>query len=170
MRGSRAHTLQRRFGKDVVILKEGERICGIGGSIATVPIVQNKAYFHVTIQQTGVWGVGLGHKQTPLDKVPITNQFWGVRENGDIVKCEEVIGKMPKTVEEGDVVGFTYDHVELHIYVNGIDIGQTITGIKGPVYPLIYVDESAIIDIKFKNFVIEPPAGFTEILVEQTIL
>lgn len=42
------------LGKDVVILKEGERICGTGGAFSTVPIVQNKAYFQVDIQQTGM--------------------------------------------------------------------------------------------------------------------
>ncbi|CAI5454677.1 unnamed protein product [Caenorhabditis angaria] len=159
-----------RMGKNVVILKEGERICGVGASIATVPIVQNKAYFHVTVQQTGTWGVGLGHKQSNFEKIPSTDQFWGIRENGDIVKEQEVIGKIEKPIEEGDVIGVTYDHIELRFYINGNPIEDVITGVKGPVYPMVYVDDSAILDIKFKNFVQPPPSGFSEILVEQTIL
>ena len=38
------------------------------------------------------------------------------------------------------------------------------------VYPLLYVDDSAILDIKFKSFSYTPPSGFDEILVEQTLL
>lgn len=38
------------------------------------------------------------------------------------------------------------------------------------VYPMVYVDDSAILDLKFKNFTVPPPPGFGEILVEQTIL
>ncbi|CAD6191109.1 unnamed protein product [Caenorhabditis auriculariae] len=158
------------MGKDVVILKEGERICGTGGSIATVPIVQNKAYFQVTIQQTGTWGIGLGHKQTPLDDVPPKEQFWGIAENGDMI-CDGVVKmKLPKTVEEGDTVGVCYDHVELTFFINGVRCDDTLTGIKGPVYPMLYVDDSAILDVKFKNFSYDPPSGFGEILVEQTLL
>ena len=41
------------LGNDVVIVKNGHRICGNGGAIANAPIVQNKAYFEVKVQQTG---------------------------------------------------------------------------------------------------------------------
>uniref|UniRef100_A0A1I7VPM1 Vanin_C domain-containing protein n=1 Tax=Loa loa TaxID=7209 RepID=A0A1I7VPM1_LOALO len=40
------------MGDDVVLLKNGQRICGSGAALCTVPIVQNKAYFQVSIQQT----------------------------------------------------------------------------------------------------------------------
>jgi hypothetical protein len=40
-------------GPDVVLLKNGSRICGSGGALATAPIVQNKAFFQVDITQTG---------------------------------------------------------------------------------------------------------------------
>lgn len=40
-------------GNDVVIVKNGHRICGTGAAISTVPIVQNKAYFEAKVQQTG---------------------------------------------------------------------------------------------------------------------
>ncbi|KAK6013473.1 hypothetical protein OSTOST_21211 [Ostertagia ostertagi] len=39
-----------KSGKDVVILKEGERICGTGGALGTLPIVQNKAYFQEPLE------------------------------------------------------------------------------------------------------------------------
>ncbi|CAP27633.2 Protein CBG07432 [Caenorhabditis briggsae] len=160
-----------RMGKNVVILKEGERICGIGGAIATVPIVQNKAYFQVTVQQTGeylgnwTWPKTITFRQDSLHR-----KILGHSRQRRYWKEDQVIAKMAKTVEEGDVVGVTYDHVELKFYVNGKPVDDVITGVKGPVYPMVYVDDSAILDLKFKNFTEEPPAGFGEILVEQTIL
>ena len=36
-----------------MIVKNGRRICGTGGALSNVPIVQNKAYFEVKIQTTG---------------------------------------------------------------------------------------------------------------------
>jgi hypothetical protein len=36
-----------------VIVKNGQRICGSGGALASAPVVQNKAYFEVKIQQSG---------------------------------------------------------------------------------------------------------------------
>lgn len=43
-------------GNDVVIVKNGRRICGTGGALANAPIVQNKAYFEVKLQSTGKRG------------------------------------------------------------------------------------------------------------------
>lgn len=40
-------------GIDVVIVKNGRRICGTGGALANAPLVQNKSYFEVKIQCTG---------------------------------------------------------------------------------------------------------------------
>jgi len=40
-------------GHEVVIVKNGQRICGSGGTLASAPLVQSKAYFEVKIQQSG---------------------------------------------------------------------------------------------------------------------
>jgi uncharacterized membrane protein YadS len=40
-------------GHEVVIVKNGQRICGSGGALASAPLVQSKAYFEVKIQQSG---------------------------------------------------------------------------------------------------------------------
>lgn len=37
----------------MVIVKNGHRICGTGAALASAPVVQNKAYFEVKVQQTG---------------------------------------------------------------------------------------------------------------------
>lgn len=36
-------------------MKNGTRICGSGGVLCTAPIVQNKCYFEVKVQQSGKW-------------------------------------------------------------------------------------------------------------------
>ncbi|WKX97257.1 hypothetical protein Q1695_013149 [Nippostrongylus brasiliensis] len=159
-----------KSGKDVVILKEGERICGTGAALGTLPIVQNKAYFQVNLQQNGVWGVGIGNSHAVLDKVPPATEFWGIRDNGDVIANGVVIGKLNKPISEGDAIGVCYDHVELKFLVNGEWAEPSITGVKGPAYPLLYVDESAILDVKFRKFTEDPPNGYGEILAEQTLL
>jgi hypothetical protein len=40
-------------GHEVVIVKNGQRICGSGGALGSAPLVQSKAYFEVKIQQSG---------------------------------------------------------------------------------------------------------------------
>ena len=36
-------------------MKNGKRICGTGAALANAPIVQNKAYFEVKLQSTGMY-------------------------------------------------------------------------------------------------------------------
>ena len=43
------------MGHEVVIVKNGIRLCGNGGTIASAPINQNKAYWEVKVQQTGIF-------------------------------------------------------------------------------------------------------------------
>jgi hypothetical protein len=41
-------------------------------------------------------------------------------------------------IEEGDVVGFSYDHVELNVFCNGKNLDTPLLGIKGTVFPVLY--------------------------------
>jgi len=40
-------------GYNVVIVKNGRRICGSGAALANAPIAQNKAYFETKLQSSG---------------------------------------------------------------------------------------------------------------------
>jgi len=40
-------------GYNVVVVKNGRRICGSGAALANAPIAQNKAYFEVKLQSSG---------------------------------------------------------------------------------------------------------------------
>ena len=49
------------IGHEAVIVKNGLRLCGTGGARASTAIQQNKAYWEVKLQQSGVWEVFITH-------------------------------------------------------------------------------------------------------------
>uniref|UniRef100_A0A0K0FM78 SPRY domain-containing protein 7 n=1 Tax=Strongyloides venezuelensis TaxID=75913 RepID=A0A0K0FM78_STRVS len=157
-------------GCDVVILKNGTRICGSGGAISTVPIEQNKAYFEVKIQQSGIWGVGLANKSANLNEIPLKENSWFIKEDGSLWSNGEHVGKIDISFEEGDTIGVAFDHVDLKFYHNSNIITDTITSVRGQVFPVLFVDSNAILDIRFKSFQLNPPPGYEEIMLEQTLL
>lgn len=47
--------------------------------------------------------------------------------------------RLPQLVQEGDVIGVAYDHLELQFFLNGVDLQVASAGIKGEeVYPVVY--------------------------------
>ena len=40
-------------GEEAIVLKCGSRLCGEGGVLLNVPLLQSKSYFEVKIQQSG---------------------------------------------------------------------------------------------------------------------
>ncbi|XP_074657677.1 SPRY domain-containing protein 7-like [Tubulanus polymorphus] len=160
------------MGNDVVIVKNGRRICGTGAALASAPLVQNKAFFEIKIQSTGVWGVGVATKKCDVQKVPLgtDTESWVLRHTGFIHHGNEQIIKLSECPQEGDIVGLTYDHIELNFYLNGKALHCPVTGIKGTFYPVLYVDEGAILDAQFSNFYHVAPEGFEQIMVEQSLL
>ncbi|CAG2068166.1 unnamed protein product, partial [Timema podura] len=66
--------------------------------------------------------------------------------------------------------GVAYDHVELNFYINGKSLESPVSGIRGSVYPVLYVDDGAILDIVLTEFHHEPPPGFDRIMLEQSLL
>ncbi|XP_076323939.1 SPRY domain-containing protein 7-like isoform X2 [Tachypleus tridentatus] len=140
----------KRMGQDVVLVKNGHRICGSGGALANYPIVQNKAYFEVKLQQSGMWGVGLATDVADLSHVPLgqDSQTWVLTSEGTITHKGEVLHKHVEIPQEGDVLGITYDHVEMNFYINGNSVHSPITGIKGKVYPVLYVFIEILLHMK----------------------
>ena len=43
-----------------MVVKNGSRLCGTGAARASTPILQNKAYWEVKVQQGGEWSCGVG--------------------------------------------------------------------------------------------------------------
>lgn len=160
------------MGEDVVIVKNSQRICGSGAALATAPLVQNKSYFEVKLQQTGVWGIGVATRRTDLNRVPLGQDADStvITSEGTVLRSKDVLHKVQQTIQEGDVIGVTFDHIELNFYLNGTDMHIPVTGIKGEVYPVVYVDQGAVMDAVFAAFYHTPPLGFEQIMVEQSLL
>lgn len=41
-------------------------------------------------------------------------------------------------IQEGDIIGVAFDHIQLKFFVNGKEIDHTVSNIKGTVYPALY--------------------------------
>ncbi|CAH2068916.1 unnamed protein product, partial [Iphiclides podalirius] len=197
------------MGHEVVLVKNGQRACGSGCTLGSAPLVQNKAYFEVKLQQGGVWAVGLATRDTDLNRVHggMDKESWCLNSDGtvrhDSVELyhlrpassespttellvttesphrneseqpesekgtESIVAAMPV---EGDIIGIAFDHVEMNFFLNGKNMEIPIRNIKGTVYPALYVDDGAILDIILDNFRYPPPSGYEKIMVEQSLL
>uniref|UniRef100_A0AC34Q8I3 SPRY domain-containing protein n=1 Tax=Panagrolaimus sp. JU765 TaxID=591449 RepID=A0AC34Q8I3_9BILA len=158
------------MGPGVVLLKSGSRICGAGGALATAAIVQNKAYFQINIQQSGIWGVGVATRKADLSKAPVVENAWMLHHDGRVLANGDEIGTIDVELNEGDNIGISFDHIDLKFYKGEEELPISIPNIRGQVYPCAFVDDSAILDFKFRTFDLNPPRGFEEIMFEQTLL
>ncbi|XP_031554784.1 SPRY domain-containing protein 7-like [Actinia tenebrosa] len=161
-----------QMGHEVVIVKSGRRICGSGAALANAPLLQNKCYFEAKIQSGGVWGIGIATKKCDLNKIPLGNSpdSWVLRSDGTVAHNSIIHHKLTTIPEEGDIIACTFDHVEANFYHNGKHLHSPLTGFRETVYPIIYVDDGTIVDVNFKDFVFEPPSGFTGIMFEKSLL
>nr|XP_035960510.1 SPRY domain-containing protein 7 isoform X1 [Halichoerus grypus] len=134
----------QHMGTDVVIVKNGRRICGTGGCLASAPLHQNKSYFEFKIQSTGIWGIGVATQKVNLNQIPLGRDVHSLvmRNDGALYHNNEEKNRLPANnlPQEGDVVGITYDHVELNVYLNGKNMHCPASGIRGTVYPVVYDD------------------------------
>jgi len=161
------------MGNDVVIVKNGHRICGTGAALANAPIVQNKAYFEVKVQQSGIWGIGLATTNVNLNRIPLgyDSQSWILRNDGKIMHDNQVLYKLPTAPQEGDLIAIAFDHIEARFFINNQPIEFAVNGVKGgDIYPVLYVDDGAILDAAFTTFTYPPPPGYDRILVEKSLL
>lgn len=72
--------------------------------------------------------------------------------------------------QEGDTIGVSFDHIELNFYLNGKNLEVPVHHVRGAIYPALFVDEGAILDIILDNFNYQPPPGFDRIMIEQSLL
>lgn len=153
------------LGHEVVLLKNGCRICGSGGALASAPLVQSKSYFEVKLQQSGKWSIGLATRKTDLNSPRggadaeswcLTSEHTVINNNKEIhrlaiteqVKRADSLDNLNAIVPgssnetglpgEGDTIGVTYDHVELNFYLNGKKLEIPVLNIRGNVYPALF--------------------------------
>lgn len=67
------------------------------------------------------------HNKQELYKIGVSN---GTHANGTTDSVQNP--------QEGDVVGVSYDHIQLKFYVNGAEVDCAISNVKGTVYPALY--------------------------------
>ncbi|XP_037030867.1 SPRY domain-containing protein 7 [Bradysia coprophila] len=188
------------MGHEVVIVKDGCRICGSGGALTSAPLVQSKSYFEVKLQQNGHWSVGLATRKTDLNKTKggTDKESWclgsdnlvlhdnievhklSMKSNDICSSLDNINGTtviVPESQSnetgipcEGDTLGVAYDHVELNFYLNGKKLDIPVLNVKGTVYPVLFVDDGAILDIILDDFNYGPPPGFEKIMIEQSLL
>ena len=85
--------------------------------------------------------------------------------------------------QEGDIVGVSFDHVEINFYLNGKNLNIPILvrhshaadslqkqQHNNEMYPCLYVEDGAILDLIVDNFNYKIPNGYDKIMVEQTLL
>jgi len=124
----------------------------------------------VKVQQGGRWSAGIATPAADLTKdLGLDHYSWAVTSEG-VVRTRGQQEYRVSGLEEGDVLGFSYDHVELNIYCNGKNLDTPILGIKGTVFPVFFVDEGAILDAVFENFNHPTPSGFERIMIEKALL
>eukprot|EP00035_Acanthoeca_spectabilis_P032447 m.18797 g.18797 ORF g.18797 m.18797 type:complete len:201 (+) comp5360_c0_seq2:210-812(+) len=162
-------------GEHVVLVKGGTRLCGAGAAIGNAPLMQNKSYWEVKLQTSGVWNMGVAARQANLNTLPLgeTTLEWVLRSDGGLYHNGEQVASLPDTmvIEEGDIIACSYDHSQLSFYVNGDLLPDVcFTSVRGSVYPVVGVDQGAILDVNFKDFNYSSPAGFSEIMMEQNII
>ena len=113
----------------------------LGGKLSG--LIQNLIYsspsLQVKIQQGGVWSAGICTPAADLSKdLGLDQSSWAVTSSGCVRTRGELEYTVSHNLEEGDVLGFSYDHVELNIFCNGKNLDTPILGIKGTVFPVFY--------------------------------
>lgn len=73
-------------------------------------------------------------------------------------------------LELNDVIGVAYDHIELKFFLNNKQIEKTFKGLKGELYPVLYVNNGAILDASFSSFQYDAPPGYDRLMLEKTLL
>jgi hypothetical protein len=228
------HKTSCSSGQEVVVLKNGKRLCGSGGAILNQALLQSKSYFEVKIQQTGHWSIGLCTLNADLNKTrggldkfswclnaenlvmndgsviyDLNEMYSSQNENGSTANginedtekllpvennsTNEIHNVIPTTQstsnqrsilpQEGDIIGITYDHIELNFYLNGknlnvpalIKLSNSQPNNNGEynsneIYPCLFVDDGAILDLIVDNFNYPIPSGYDKVMVEQTLL
>jgi hypothetical protein len=98
-------------------------------------------------------------------------ESWVLRCDGSLVHNNQTLHRLREPLQEGDILGVSFDHLDLKFWVNNSPIEYSVTGIKGgDLFPVLYVDEGAILDSAFTSFQFQPPPGFDRILIEKSLL
>jgi hypothetical protein len=84
--------------------------------------------------------------------------------------------------QEGDILGITYNHEEINFYLNGKSLNIPVftklqnapssseQNHSSDIFPAVFVDDGAILDLIVDNFNYPIPSGYEKIMIEQSLL
>ena len=119
--------------------------------------------------------MGLASCHIDLNQVPLgqDERSWVLRGDGGVFHADRKLYQVP-ALQEGDVIGIAFDHISLRFLLNGEDVGCCVNGVRqvdeSGVFAVLFVDDGAVLDAAFHNFIHDPPIGYSRIMVEQTLL
>lgn len=142
------------------------KVSGNGKSIANTQLVQDRAYFEVTVTQLGTVSVGVSvsSKDALLQQV-----------GQDALSCGETFNR-DSGLRTGSVIGITVDQSdsagELKFYIDNEFYGERTVRTKGPFCPAVGVGAGAEVEVSFDSRVLQftPPANFTPIIFSQNFM
>jgi len=147
---------------------KGSTISGDGSLLGDSPVLQDKAYFEVTVVTPGTFAVGLATKETPLDGVLSQDK---AATAWTLTSSLQALGPL----EGGEVIGCALDQgdypVQVYFYRGGKVIHQ-ISGIRGEVCPAFSVSGGAVLEANFgaKDYAVGIPSGFQGIIKATNII
>jgi len=84
------------MGQEAVVVKNGSRLCGTGAARASTPILQNKAYWEVKIQQSGIWSCGVTPGCDLNKNLGNDTASWAITSEGTVQTNGQVETKIDK--------------------------------------------------------------------------
>eukprot|EP00736_Rhodelphis_marinus_P008338 Rmarinus@m.18968 len=126
-------------------------VLGKGTVLADSVLEQDRTYFEVKVVQSGFVSVGVAQREVRMSE-PLSSEpnAWVHQFN---------------TCEIGDVISCIVDQSgspRLRFWLNGKEIEHSLDDYKGPVYPAVYLDCDALVEVNLGQipFAHSPPSGF----------
>jgi hypothetical protein len=147
---------------------EGTLVSGTGSVLGDSPVLQDKAYFELTIRTEGTFAVGVATKDTPLEgvisheKVPTA---WTLTSNMQSLPPLPAGSTLGVALDQGDFP------VQVYFYLDGKVVHQ-VSGIRGEVLPAFSVANGAVVEPNFGQtpYAQGMPMGFQGIIKSMSLL
>jgi len=144
----------------------GGVVSGTGSIMGDSPVLQDKAYYEVTLVNPGAFAVGVASRDTSLD---------GVLSQEKMSTAWTLTSSSSVAVAAGETLGVAFDQgdypVQLYFYKDGSVVHQ-LSGVRGEVLPVFSVADGAVIEPNFggKPFAQNIPMGFQSIIKSMSLL
>jgi len=145
---------------------KGLAISGEGSVMGDSPVLQDKAYFEVTLVEPGSWSVGVATRETPLEGLLSQEKSptaWTLTSSGSVA------------LGPGEVLGVAFDQgdypVQLYFYKKGRQVHQ-LSGVRGEVLPVFSVADGAVLEPNFGGnpYAERVPSGYPGIIKSMSLL